>query len=337
MHENFLKSCSKDGIVIKHHRTVVFLFILVSSSFIGFIFKYPLLNVESKEALTIAIFAGLVQFIAYKVLFLPSFLKIWEESTRVKLENDLEDFVNKCPSQSINSKLAGHLKNDLYKRLSIDNQNHQFGSNENNRWAATEIYELFWDTFIKLPRTSKPLKCYAINSSSLDVWTGVDGKIFLNLQQAFCNNEDITRVEGELHRILCYDKKDITKDTDIGKRIKTVAAKMIKAGASVYFYDISSDKYTEHQYQIWDFLVTEGEIAESVIWTTACTGGGKVPGSPTKATCGGNLYYSCSEDQKIDLKKRWDEIYKYVERFELTKDGVSAELKPNTDILLITK
>jgi hypothetical protein len=276
------------------------------------------------EVILFDICAALLIFIALRVRRLPNYLAIRSESERVRLERSLEGFIAKCPRNSINRRLAIHLKDDLYRRLKVDSCYHQFESKKGNRWAAAEVYELFWRTLIDLPKTDSPLKCYAINSSSLDLWLGVDGDIFLRLQQELCSTAKPEKIRGELHRILCYEKKDFDNDTDVGKKLKLVAAKMINSGAFVYLYDVSSCQYPNHPYDKWDFLVTQGDIVESIIWESCGVGGNEVPGSPIRAICAGHSY---SEAENETLKSRWDQIRHFAEELELTEDRQSVQIK----------
>jgi len=245
----------------------------------------------------------------------------------IKFEDDFEDFIHRRTENSISGSLAKHLKDHLFKRLSVDNQHQQFSAK--NKWAAIEVYELFWrelNDFQK--KSSSPLKCYAINSSSLDVWSGIDGKLFLDIQAEFCNGKH--HPKGEVHRILCYSLAAFREKTDLGKKIDSVAVAMMQAGVSVYFYD-TDDSPAEHNdfdcrriendfFRKWDFLVVEGK-EESIIWEAEgvekqkC---GTVPGMPKKAVCASSRYYI--DNESVDLKWLWDTVRKYSQELELAED-----------------
>jgi hypothetical protein len=316
------ESIKKFGIT--HHSSIELLFILSCGIVIPFLLRYFAPELKLVEIAIFDLCSMLLLFIANKVRLLPKYLAIQSESERAKLERSLERFIATCPKNSINRRLAIHLKDDLYKRLKVDSCYHQFESKRGNRWAAAEVYELFWKTLIDLPKTAAPLKCYAINSSSLDLWLGVDGDIFLRLQQELCSTPKAEKIRGEVHRILCYEQKDFDNDTDAGKKIKLVAAKMINAGAFVYFYNISDCQYPDHPYDKWDFLVTQGEIVESIIWESCGVGGNEVPGSPIRAICAGHSYSEAGNDT---LKNRWDQIRRFARVLELTENGESVRMK----------
>ena len=263
----------------------------------------------------------------------------------IKFEDDFEDFIHRRTENSISGSLAKHLKDHLFKRLSVDNQHQQFSAK--NKWAAIEVYELFWrelNDFQK--KSSSPLKCYAINSSSLDVWSGIDGKLFLDIQAEFCSGKRHPR--GEVHRILCYSLTDFREKTDLGKKIDSVAVAMMQAGVSVYFYD-TDESPAEHSfkyYQIekrffreWDFLVVEGN-EESIIWKTESLEKHKrsiVPGMPEQAICAGSQYYIDDKNKPVDLKELWNEVRKYSVELELAEDksnesGWTAKFKDGKNL-----
>jgi len=245
----------------------------------------------------------------------------------IKFEDDFENFIHHRTENSISGSLAKHLKDSLFKRLSVDNQHQQFSANK--KWAAIEVYELFWRELNDFQKKySSPLKCYAINSSSLDVWSGIDGKLFLDIQAEFCNGKHHPR--GEVHRILCYDLPDFEEKTDLGKKIDSVAVAMMQAGVSVYFYDTKESPAEKNDFDCrqiesdvfrkWDFLVVEGK-EESIIWEAEglekqkC---GTVPGMPKKAVCAGSRYYI--DNEPVDLKRLWDIVRKYSQELELAED-----------------
>jgi len=266
----------------------------------------------------------------------------------IEFEDGFEDFIHHSPKNSINGSLAKHLKNSLFERLRVDNKTHQFSAQ--NKWAAIEVYELFWRELIELQKTNKtnatPLTCYAINSSSLDVWSGIDGKLFLDIQAEFCSGKRHPR--GEVHRILCYSLTDFREKTDLGKKIDSVAVAMMQAGVSVYFYD-TDESPAEHSfkyYQIekrffreWDFLVVEGN-EESIIWKTESLEKHKrsiVPGMPEQAICAGSQYYIDDKNKPVDLKELWNEVRKYSVELELAEDksnesGWTAKFKDGKNL-----
>ncbi len=257
---------------------------------------------------------------------MPVFLKRLSE--HIKFEDDFEDFIHHSSENSINGSLAKHLKNSLFERLQVDNKTHQFSAQ--NKWAAIEVYELFWRELLELQKTNAtPLTCYAINSSSLDVWSGIDGKLFLDIQAEFCSGKRHPR--GEVHRILCYSLTDFREKTDLGKKIDSVAVAMMQAGVSVYFYD-TDESLAEHSfkyYQIekrffreWDFLVVEGN-EESIIWKTESLEKHKrsiVPGMPEQAICAGSQYYIDDKNKPVDLKELWNEVKRHSKELELAED-----------------
>jgi len=88
--------------------------------------------------------------------------------------------------------------------------------------------------------------------------------------------------------------------------------------------NISNCQYPDHPYDKWDFLVTQGEIEESIIWESYGVGGNDVPGSPIRAICAGGSY-SEAGSEPLKLKHHWDQIHSFARKLELTEDGKSVK------------
>jgi hypothetical protein len=267
---------------------------------------------------------SLLVFIAERVRSLPFFIETL--SQKIEFESAFEVFIAKNSGKnSVSGILATHLKDDLFKRLSVGN-----GQLEaNNKWAAIEVYELFWknlEAIVKeLPKEGDHcLNCYAINSSAPEVWLGMDGKIFLDIQGNFCSKGH------KIHRILCYP---YTLDK-APEKVQQMAINMIKAKVSVYFYDTSEYHGIDHPYKKWDFLVMEDDkngisnrIEPSCIVWTAEDEESRTssPGTPSKATCFSGIKYFL-EGREIDLKRRWNDIREHAKELELDdKDNIMVK------------
>jgi len=275
----------------------------------------------------------LLLLIAYNTLDVSGHLD--KLSKRIEFETDIENLVVKCPSL-VTSKLAKRLTEQLFRKLKPDGEHNQLSADD--KWATLEMYEVFWEIILEsqcpkkssemLPTTTNSApsapKCLAINSTALDVWLGVNGDNFLNIQKKFhqCN--------GTVRRILCYKGTDFDDDTKEGENIiKKVAKKMIDGGAEVFFYDILSNKVS-HPYDEWDFLVVDSEEGKaSIIWKAAKLGEGegKIAGEPKEVICSGDDYYPNSNGvfkPPINLTGLWYEIEDSSVRLELTEDGSSV-------------
>jgi large-conductance mechanosensitive channel len=270
-------------------------------------------RIEIIVPLILATGSFLLLFIVKNVLSLPETLG--KLSERIQLDNKLEKLDNS--KFSIRGNVAGHLRRDLYKRLDVDSHNQLIAC---NKWAALELYELFWKELCSEQEKAKTqLKCYAIHSSSIDVWVGVDGQNFLNTQKQFCKpqlNRNSPRkdcIPGQVHRILCYPPEHFDE------KAEQVAADMIGAGANVYFYSMNSEvRFSDYQFT-WDFLVTENlqQSQQSVMWEA-----GKTGELPIEATCANHEYHLKNREVVIDLKKLWDEVRAHAKELELDDNGL---------------
>ncbi|MFN9621350.1 MAG: hypothetical protein ACK587_00715 [Cyanobacteriota bacterium] len=245
---------------------------------------------------------GLLLQICYKVLLLPSYIKL------INIENHLGQISdNAIKSNQISMLLSKHMSEGCFRHLVYD-LNHEINNilyvEENaiiikHTDIAISSYLDFWTKLIDMQkrynhRNNITVQCiHAFDMKMYDDKTNRQAEILLNLQKKFIESN------GKVQRILCGNSKDLDDD------IKKVAIAMKRINIEVFYYNLGSN-YIKDYTGNWDFAHVL-ETKDAYIWN----GYNKHDNKVVSATLIGNGKY-----EGKDLFHLWEDIKENSSRIE---------------------